>query len=163
MRKRKPERCEGCPWFEAPGPVVLRGEEVTGEGPEGARLAFVAEAPGAEELARNANLVGPAGRVFELVLKLAGVDRKACWVANTVRCVVLGGSEGPKPPLEVVEFCTERWLWPELERIKPNVVVALGEVAFRALTRETRKFEVARWRGALKECAQFVGKKPGVL
>ena len=46
------------------------------------RLAFVAEAPGDEEMDQGKPLVGPSGKVFNAQLRTAGIERSECLVTN---------------------------------------------------------------------------------
>lgn len=49
-------------------------------------LAFVGEAPGDEEHLYGKPFVGPAGRMFNALLRTAGVDRDDCLVTNVFDC-----------------------------------------------------------------------------
>lgn len=55
---------------------------VPGEGPEGAAIAFVGEQPGDQEDREGRPFVGPAGQVFDGVLRAAGIDRARVYVTN---------------------------------------------------------------------------------
>src|SRR3990167_8780361 len=93
-------------------------------------LMFVAEAPGQHEVRRRTPMVGDAGRIFDIILKTAGIVREECVVSNAVLC----RSEDNKldEASMAVECCNNR-LIEELWSYKPRVVVALGNHAARAL------------------------------
>lgn len=120
------------------------GEVVRGEGPRDARMMFVAEAPSWEEISRGSVLVGPAGRVFNLALKLAGVERKTVYITNVVKCMT-----GRTPTRHEIEECTSRWLWREIEEVKPTTIVAMGQSAWGVFKDDRRGIEA--WRGAIVE------------
>jgi uracil-DNA glycosylase len=114
-------------------------------------LAFLAEAPSDEECEKGVPLVGPSGRVFNSLLRTAGIDREACWVGNVFDEQLPGNS--------VAGWCAPGlpadWDWPaigthgqlkpehrhhllrlsaELAALRPTVVVPLGGTALWALT-----------------------------
>jgi DNA polymerase len=102
----------------------------------------VGEAPSNEEIRYGTPFVGPAGRVLNLALRLAGVDRKTVYVTNVVKCM-----SGRTPTWQEVKWCTDAWLWEELERVGPTTIVALGSTAWRAFHEDPRGIE--SWRGAV--------------
>lgn len=60
----------------AAGPMVEGGKRaVFGEGPLGAKLAFVGEQPGDQEDLEGRPFVGPAGKLLDQALDEAGIDR----------------------------------------------------------------------------------------
>jgi len=143
----KPEECKGCPLYAARGPVF-------GDGPRDARLVFVGEAPGVDEVARGKPFVGRAGAVFNIALSAAGVSRGLCYVTNTVKCLPphpYRANTFRKPTQSEVEFCATRYLDVELREIKPNVVVAMGDSAFRWMARDGKQRSILEWRGCVME------------
>ena len=142
------EKCRGCPLFR-PG---VKGP-VWGKGPKEARLALVGEAPGEEECRYGRPFVGKAGSVLKLGAASAGLSLGLCYITNVVKCMPPGpGGRGfRKPTTEEVEACATRWLYPELKEMKPNVVVALGDTALKALVRDGVKRGVTKWRGVVME------------
>ena len=139
----KPERCRGCPLEDAPGPVW-------GNGAKDARMVLIGEAPGHEEVTSGVGFVGPAGRVLGVVCRVAGVDQGACWVTNAVKCLPPKRGKTHAPTTAEIEFCGVAWLRDELLGLdEATVVVAIGAVAFQAVTGKRR--EVTQWRGAILE------------
>jgi DNA polymerase len=112
-------------------------------------LAFVGEAPGAEEVDRLRPFVGPSGRVFDALLRSAGIDRAACWVGN-VLSTKLEDNDLRKEKERRGPAWGEHWqsnisrLHSELSAIQPTVTVALGGTALLALAGTT---SVAQFRG----------------
>ncbi|MBX6771020.1 MAG: uracil-DNA glycosylase [Chloroflexi bacterium] len=109
-----------------------RGAQVLGEGDMDAPLALVGEAPGEEEVAAGRPFQGPAGRVLDRLLDLAGIPRHRLWITNAVkiRPVARGDrrlvNRSPRP--EEVETFRDL-LFEEIRIIHPRVVLCLGSVA----------------------------------
>lgn len=101
-------------------------------------IAFVGEAPGEEEVARGRPLVGPSGRCFEAMLRSANINRADCFVGN----VFLDKAEDN----DCGEWIQDPQVWEpacarlhnELKDCSPNVIVALGGTALKALTGEDK-------------------------
>jgi uracil-DNA glycosylase family 4 len=125
----KGENCRGCD-------LALRGTGfVPADGPPSARLVFMAEAAGAEEVIVGKGLVGAAGGVHTRILHRAGIAREQTRTANTIQCMPPGMWFDDKAP----------WFYPALGHCSiyraqtlrdvpdDGVVVALGGVALRTL------------------------------
>ena len=116
----KPTSCQGCPLFNAQGPVW-------GTGSSTARLIILGQNPGPEEIERNAPFVGGSGRVLDRALGTAMVSRTQNFVTNVVKCYVPPGEPVPKG---AVEHCR-----PLLNRELDNTpgattILTLGAEAF---------------------------------
>src|SRR4051794_41377290 len=68
--------CRGCPLWQTGTQTVF------GEGAAEARILFVGEQPGDQEDKAGRPFVGPAGRVLDEALELAGVDPPTAYRAN---------------------------------------------------------------------------------
>ncbi len=109
---------------------------VFGEGNEKARLMFIGEGPGRDEDASGRPFVGRAGqlltRIIENGLKLKRAD---VYIANVVKCRPtvdgLGTRDRPPEPAEVAA-CSP-YLARQIELIRPEVIVTLGNPATRFL------------------------------
>jgi len=117
---------------------------VGGDGPKDAKLVLLGEAPSTEEIRLGSPFVGPAGRVLNLALKAAGIERKRCYITNVVKCC-----SGRTPTRAEVEFCKDAWLREELAQFGGATVVALGETAWRVFSDDPRG--IGEWRGAIVE------------
>ena len=73
------ETCTNCPLHEKATQVVF------GEGPVPAELMLVGEQPGDREDRAGRPFVGPAGRILDEGLELAGLDRSTLYVTNAVK------------------------------------------------------------------------------
>jgi uracil-DNA glycosylase family protein len=130
-------------------------QAVAGEGAGIARIMLVGEQPGEEEDVSGHPFVGPAGRVLEQCLDLAGLDREVVFVTNAVKHFKWEprGKRRlhKKPNLREIDACNV-WLQMEIIRVKPHVLVALGATALRALLGRTLTIDAARrqtlWHGA---------------
>jgi DNA polymerase len=137
---------------------------VKGDGPKDAQIMLVGEAPGLDELVAGRGFVGRAGWVLDVGMKAAGMAREVCYVSNVVKCMpsVPGKPDQfRKPSRREVAYCAERWLQQELEEVRPNVVVALGESALSWLARQgvvdkgtvrpLGEVKMTEWRGTVLE------------
>lgn len=116
----KPEKCAGCPLYEAPGPVP---PSVPGE----FSYVVVGEAPGAHEVDEWKPFVGPSGRKLRVMLQRSGIRPSQCAFANAVWC---RPPNNETPSKEAVEFCTKRWLDPWLaEHAAGKRLLIVGSVA----------------------------------
>lgn len=81
--KRLGAKCDICP---------LRGREpVLGEGPMGAAMAVVGEAPGREEVKHGRPFIGKSGEALDGYLSQVGMPRSAVFISNAVACFPDGG------------------------------------------------------------------------
>jgi len=111
---------------------------VPAEGPMEAEVAFIGEAPGANEDKTGLPFRGQAGQYFDQLLRSINVDRSKVWVTNTTKCRPTG-NRTPTP--EEVEICASRWLDVELAMVKPKVIVPMGEPAIRHFLGEGTVYE----------------------
>jgi uracil-DNA glycosylase family protein len=122
--------CRDCPlWKNAT-------QTVFGEGPQAARIVLVGEQPGDQEDLAGQPFVGPAGRLLDRALKDAGVDRKRTYVTNAVKHFkfeMRGKRRLHKTPNQLEVAACHQWLERELDLIEPDLVIALGATAARAV------------------------------
>jgi uracil-DNA glycosylase len=95
-----------------------------GPGPE-ARLAFVGEAPGAQEDAAGRPFVGKAGQLLDQLLHDSGMSRADVAVLNVIKCRPPGNR---RPSREEIARCRP-YLERQLDLLRPRLVVALGLTA----------------------------------
>lgn len=130
MDKATLDRCRRCPlWKDAT-------QGVPGEGPAGASLMLVGEQPGDQEDLAGRPFVGPAGQLLDRALAEAGIDRGRVFVTNAVKHFKYeprGKRRLHKKPADAeIEACNV-WLRQEIETVGPQLIVALGATAIRAL------------------------------
>jgi DNA polymerase len=120
------QRCRSC---TACGLAATRTTVVYGEGNPLASLLIVGEGPGADEDRQGRPFVGQAGRLLDEILAELGLDRRAVYITNVVKCRPPHNRD-PQP--EEALACRP-FLDAQLQRIRPRVVVCLGNVAARLL------------------------------
>lgn len=119
------------------------------------KIAFVAEAPSWDELEKGKPLVGPSGRIFNAILRTAGVDREECFITNVFDekipdnkiknwCMGLKDARQARitdlPPIGSNGYLAPEHRWHldrlagELLQANPTVIVPLGGTALWALT-----------------------------
>jgi len=132
-------------------------QTVFGEGGSEARVVFVGEQPGDKEDLEGRPFVGPAGRLFDAILEEVGIDRKKTYVTNAVKHFKFEprGKRRihSKPNAGEIRAC-RWWLDQELTLIQPDVAVALGATAARALV--GKPVPITKFRGTLLESAEGV-------
>ena len=138
--------CRACDLWE-------RGTQtVFGEGAAGSRLMLVGEQPGDSEDREGHPFVGPAGRVLDEALELAGIDRSTVYVTNAVKHFKWEARGKrrihKRPNAEEIGACRP-WLEAEIAVVQPEIVVCLGATAAQALL--GRDFKVTRQRGQFVE------------
>lgn len=134
--------CQACDLWQ-------RGTQtVFGEGSVHAKILFVGEQPGNDEDLAGRPFVGPAGKLLDKALELAGIDRKLAYVTNVVKHFKWeprGKRRIHAKPNSIEIAACRPWLDAEIARIQPEVVVCLGATAAQALL--GRHFRVSTERG----------------
>ena len=135
--------------------------EVAGEGPAPCRVLVCGEAPGSDEERLGRPFVGASGAELDKMLAEAGLHRSTVFVTNVCRHrppnnkIDAWMSRTKKPP-EGFVLMRDRWvdsriangfekLLVEMEAVKPNLVIALGNVSMWALTGH---WGISDWRGS---------------
>jgi uracil-DNA glycosylase family protein len=123
-------------------------QTVFGEGSSDAEIVFVGEQPGDKEDLAGRPFVGPAGRVLDEALELAGIDRSLAYVTNAVKhfkWTPRGKRRIHQKPNAAEMAACRPWLDAELDAVQPKVLVALGATAAQALLGS--QFRVTKQRG----------------
>jgi DNA polymerase len=124
-------QCRNCDlWRNATQPVA-------GAGPARAALMLVGEQPGDQEDLSGTPFSGPAGNVLDDVMRQAGIERQTAYLTNAVKHFKWeprGKRRIHKTPAQREVDACNHWLKKELADVAPEVVVALGSTALRALT-----------------------------
>lgn len=111
-------------------------------GPSNAKIFFVGEAPGENEVKAGRPFVGKAGELLRKFCLEVGIDPDSCYYTNVCQVRPPGNAmhtffTDGVPNNYVVEGLLA--LHKQIEQVKPNIVVALGNYALWALT------EKAKW------------------
>lgn len=128
--------------------------DVPSFGPLDAKICIIGEAPGKEEEVRGIPFVGASGRLLDEMLMRNGINRASVRLMNLMPVRPPSNNFGfffldkkrlsPKPVL----IASIKKLKEELKRIKPNVILALGNEPLRALT---GRVGITNWRGSILE------------
>lgn len=133
------------------------------DGPIPSRVMIVGEAPGLEEERLGVPFVGASGQELNRMLHEAGIMRSECFVTNVCRV------RPPKNDIEAFIAATKKevtiahvplhdkmvlrpivegyeLLQAEIQAVNPTVIIALGNVALWALT---KNWGIKKWRGSL--------------
>lgn len=138
-------------------------KEVPGDGPIPSKIMIVGEAPGADEEFKGKPFVGVSGMALDKMLSEAGISRSECFVTNVCRVrppenKITHFIPGKKKdvtsrhtPLRDLHVSEEihrgiSALKSEIDLVKPNIIIALGNVPMWALT---GRWGILKWRGSM--------------
>ncbi|HEU4853642.1 MAG TPA: UdgX family uracil-DNA binding protein [Telluria sp.] len=111
-------------------------QAVGGEGPKRAKIMLVGEQPGDQEDIAGHPFVGPAGQLLDRAIAQAGIDRDKLYVTNAVKHFKWeprGKRRMHKTPAQREVDACRYWLEGEMASVRPQVVVALGSTALKAV------------------------------
>jgi len=109
--------------------AASRSQVVAGEGPVPAEVMLVADAPGFHDDRTGRPVAGPTGELLTELLASIGLVRSDVYVTTLVKCRP-PGTQSPAP--EEIDACRDK-LERQVALVQPRVVVALGDLATRAL------------------------------
>jgi DNA polymerase len=133
------------------------------DGPVPARIMIVGEAPGENEERVGVPFVGASGQELDRMLHEAGISRSECFVTNVCRARPPGNKieafiamkkkeitpqHVPLRDKHVLPIVKEGYdlLYKEIDLVKPNIIIAFGNLALWALTGH---WGVTKWRGSM--------------
>ena len=123
-------------------------QTVFGDGTARAEVMLVGEQPGDQEDKQGRPFVGPAGRVLDEALELAGIDRGRAYLTNAVKHFkweARGKRRIHAKPTWSEQMACKPWLEAELAVVRPRVLVCLGATAAQSLL--GKQFRVTKERG----------------
>lgn len=152
-------------------------------GPVNAKVMLVGEFPNEQDLRKGEPFIGSGGFELTKMLAEAGLYRDSCHLTYVMKDRIAGGrleaiiAEKKKDITPAHVYFQGKWVLPsvvkavealreEILRSKPNVVGALGNLAFWALTGE---WSVFQWRSSVMESTLVPGLKviptlsPGIV
>jgi uracil-DNA glycosylase family 4 len=122
-----------------------RTQTVFSRGSPSSKVAFVGEAPGAEEDAQGLPFVGRAGQLLDRMIGAMGLSPETdVYVCNILKCRP-PGNRRPEP--EEIALCIP-YLHEQLALVRPRVIVAMGNTAVGALL--DTKLGITKLRGQWK-------------
>jgi len=119
---------------------------INGEGASNAELMVIGEAPGKNEDEQGIPFCGPSGKLVNEMLAQAGTPRNSVYVTNVAKL---------RPPDNDLRRLSETGkslddfipiLWNEIDTIKPNAILALGNLALKTLCGKTG---IIHYRGSI--------------
>lgn len=134
---------------------------VLGSGPREAKIALIGEQPAKNEMLRGEPFVGDAGDILNECLYDANLKRSSLYITNTFKNGLkplshFYTSHKTNPTLTKDGLEAIAALKEELEYVRPNVAVPLGNVALWALAQRTG---IGKWRGSIIESTLIPGLK----
>jgi uracil-DNA glycosylase family 4 len=135
--------CEAC------GLSKTRSQVVIGSGDPKAKLMLVGEAPGESEDVNGVPFWGKAGELLTDMLVGIGVTRDEVFLDNVVACRPFvkdeeaGTERNRTPNSEEIGACLPRLL-EAIYELDPILIIALGDTAFKALTKNASTITKAR-------------------
>lgn len=117
------ENCTNCSLSQT------RTNVVVGDGPIGAKIMFIAEAPGQKEDETGLTFQGKSGLLFNKMLDAMKLTRDDVFITNVVRC------RPPKnraPDLHEIAAC-RGFLLSQIALINPQLIITFGGTAAHSL------------------------------
>jgi len=143
--------------------------KIKGTGPLNAKIMIVGEAPGEDDVKLGKPFVGYSGNIIEEWLRGIGVRKDQCYLTHVVKYRPYGGdinkwvAVARKDKTDQHVLINGWWVSPilaegvqelyeEVEKVNPNLIVALGNTALWALTGNTG---IEQWRGSLCQYGKY--------
>lgn len=127
--KIRDPHCELCPLHRSAEYVCLMGE-----GSRKSKIMIVGEAPGEREDEEHVAFVGPSGQLLRRELEAVGIRADDCYITNVAKC---RPPENRTPTKAEAKVCATTYLAAELERVKPDYVLGVGNAPLSAFTRNS--------------------------
>ena len=123
-----------------------------GVGNRSAKIVIVGECFGSTEQRSGIPFSGPSGHLLNTMLNRAGISRNECYVTNVINIQPPGNNFGVfyidskrKKPNPIL-IAAREFLLNDIKEINPNVIIALGGEALKALTSMD---SIKKWRGSI--------------
>jgi uracil-DNA glycosylase len=121
-----------------------RTQAVVGEGNPNAKLLIVTAPPNALEDRLGKPLVGPAGDLFDNILKAMTLTRDQVYITPVIKCRAPDDDSPASKDLTTAIATCEPFLTREQDSVRPLVILALGSVAAQSLLRLKTPITVLR-------------------
>lgn len=121
---RTAEKCIQCPLCESRTKVVF------GEGPHDSNIMFIGEAPGKMEDETGRPFVGRSGQLLSQLISGVDMNRSDVYITSIVKC---RPPNNRKPRKLEYNTCMDLYLNEQIEIIKPEIIVLLGNSSSYAL------------------------------
>ena len=135
------DACRRCPLY------AEATQGVAGEGEPAADIVFIGEQPGDQEDLAGRPFVGPAGRLLDIALERAEIERGKVYITNAVKHFKFERRGKRrihmKPNTAEVDAC-RWWISHEVRLVRPRLIVALGATAAFTVTGKTMPVQGSR-------------------
>lgn len=138
---KKDPACQGCDLYTKGYSFTQPDGYANGAMPSPSRLLIVGESIGSTEASAGLPLrpTGQAGSVFELMLKMAGIDRNSITIWSMIGCQPPKGLlSGMDYEQSAVNHCATHFQR-VVNATQPRAILAFGDVAYRHLTQQDPK------------------------
>lgn len=139
--KKNAKTCHGCHLYK------YASQTVFGVGPKETSLMIVGEIPGQKEDETSIPFTGPAGTYLRNVMGEVGLDEQQVYFTNVVKHFKFSYMNKKKlhrsPAAGEINACRP-WLDAEIQVIQPQLILALGAVAAKAIINNTIKIREQR-------------------
>ncbi len=116
---------------------ICTSQQVFFTGNPDAKIMFIGEAPGREEVKECKPFVGGAGKNLTKYLEQVGINReKDLYITNVVKCRPTkedNPNKNKTPDLNEINACVH-FLFDEVEIVQPKLIVLCGATAYKGLT-----------------------------
>lgn len=121
--EREVETCASC------GLCLTPGNYVMSRGSMDAKIAFIGEAPGAEEAEQGIPFVGRSGKLLDKMIIAIGLNRDDVFIANICKH---RPPNNRKPTSDEMMACLP-FLEKQLDIVRPKAIITLGATATEGL------------------------------
>lgn len=129
------EVCENCVLG-----ATYCSDKILGIGPITSPIMIVGDAGSDDDEKNRVPFTGPSGYFLTMALQVLGVDRRAIYITNTIKCRAMSS-----PAPDEIATC-KPYLEYEINRVKPKVIISLGNTATKTLT-EHFEVTISKTRG----------------
>ena len=135
---------------------------VPAEGPPDANIMVLGESPGTNEWARGKPFIGESGELLDDMFSACGVPRSSVYITNVIKDHLPPYGDKKRAFFFNKGAPTKAYLdgilevMKEIQSVKPNVVMPLGNYALWALMQHEA---IAKWRGSILESKILEGQK----
>lgn len=128
--KKRPG-CKKCPAFK----YTFVPPEIR----EDAKILAIGDSPWKTEVEEGQVFAGRAGDQLNEMLGEAKLSREETSLCNTAWCKMPADTNGKptKPNAKIVKCCTEQFVFPLIHKLKPTIIVPMGDVALRGIAKKT--------------------------
>lgn len=134
--------------------IVEQKPLVFGEGPDqNPVLMLIGEAPGEQEALLGRPFVGKAGKNLDAFLQAVHLRREDIYITNVVKVrpskISAAGRVVNRPPTREEKTLFIPWLMREIDMVRPDALVTLGNVALQAFLDDVIGNRHGRWTPAV--------------